>query len=298
MNISTSLIDQFGENYQISTSQEDFEIFETKYILESIKVPDEQPLNDCLNIFEDSDTCIIYINIDESDDGIVFFKGVDFAEFKASLEVKIRGIEQGTVVTIKVRIEKKVVENQLSIYSIGAFETYLAQFTTADLIAFFSEKIKLYGTIIFNSRDIQQNYNSASLAFKNNTQPDQPIIFLDNNIRLGRLKNIQSSTHAISLSDKLIIPEDFQFNQTPPGLLKNLFERIDFTLIIIAVFDITHLSDNELTFRINGYKGIDGTVDLNVIPVTDYIKEYRKIYNWIHESGNLIDKLGLARNII
>ncbi|MEO6523519.1 MAG: hypothetical protein ABIN91_17685 [Mucilaginibacter sp.] len=298
MNISTNLIKQFSETFQISSSLEDFEVFETKCLLETIKIPDETLLADCLNIFGVADACTVYVNIDESDDDISFFKGADFEKFKTSLEVGIRGIEASTVIEIKIRVDKKVVENQLNVYSISDFETYLTNFTTADLIAFFSEKINLYENLIFKSRGFHQSSYSASIGFVNDETANEPGFFLQKTIRLGRLKNIQSSTHAIALSDKLIIPEDFQFNQNLPGLLKAILEKLEFTLIIIAVFDITHLSGDELTFRINGYKGIDGLVDLNSTPIESCVQEYKKIYNWIHESGNLIDKLGLARNII
>jgi hypothetical protein len=298
MDILNGFVNQFCPKHQIDFFQEDFEIFETRYKLESIVVPNEQLLIDSFNAFEDSDTCTIYINIEESDDDIAFYKGADFTEFKTSLEVKIRGIEPNNIIILKVRIEKRVLENKLSIYSIVYFETYLAKFTTFDLIDFFSEKIKAHGTIIFKSKEILQASYSASLGFEGKMQTDQSVKVWNKNSRYERLKNIQSTTHAILLSDKLIIPEDFQFNQTLPELLKQIFERIDFALIIIAIFDVTNLVDNKLTFRINGYKSIDGMVDLLSIPINDHIDEYRKIYNWINESGNLNDKLGLARNII
>lgn len=298
MNVFNLLIKSFSSNYQLSSSREDFDIFEQKFCLQSIGVPSELELNQAIESLGDSNSITIYINIDQSDDDITFSKGADYNVFRSDLEIKIGGIEADTVISVKLIVRKHISQNRLAIFSIEDFKSYLEAFSTYDLIDFFSEKINHYNKVIFCSNDIHQNCETASFAFGSTLNEQQVNFALDNETRGIRIKNIQSSTHATSLSDKMLIPDDFHSIRTLPEQLKAIFDKVNFTLIIMAIFDITHLSDNILKFQINGYKSIDGSVDTTLIPVVDYIDEYREIYNWIYRSGNLNDKLGLARNII
>ncbi|MCX2432164.1 hypothetical protein [Pedobacter sp. GR22-10] len=297
MAVCVPLIELFSSKFQLSSSHEDFDFFEQKYTLETIDIPNEQKLNDCIGLFSNRDSISFYVNIDDADDDVTYFEPSDFPVFKANLEVSMRGIETGTPITIKISIRKQVITNRLSICSLLDFATYLESFTTYDLLSFFSEKIAKYETIVFISKQISQTFKSGSLAFTNLEQ--EAVTFTVNQeTRLNRLTNIKSSTHATLLSDKMVIPEDFDFSPDLESELKTIIQRIQFTLIIFSIFDITHLSENKLTFRLNGYKGIDGAVDITSILIDSYINEYTDIYNWIYQSGNLNDKLGLARNIV
>jgi len=297
MDICKPIIELFTSNFQILSSNEDFDFFEQKFRLESIDIPDRRKLFDCINQFPARDILTLYVNIDEADDNVTYAEPSDFPTFKSSLLVKMGGIEVGTLITVKVMIRKQVINSYVSICSLPDFTNYLNTFETYDLLSFFSEKINAHGRIIFSSKEIDRTYQSGTLAFTNLSH--QEINFtIDDQARLNRLKVIKSSTHATIFSDKMIIPEDFDFVPDLSFDMRMIIQRMHFTLIIFSIFDITHFSNNKLTFRLNGYKGIDGIVDICSIQISSFIKEYGDIYNWIYQSGNLNDKLGLARNII
>lgn len=297
MKVCNQIANLFCSNSQITSTKEDFDFFEQIYILDSIDVPIEQELHNCFTELSERETITIYVNIDEADEDLTYTQNHEYNIFKSDLEVNMRGIEAKTLISIKIKIRKQIVENYISICSLSVFSDYLNSFTTSDLLNFFSEKIKAYENIIFISTEIAQIYQSGSIAFSNSSKTE--INFsLNSQNRSIQLKKIQASTHATQLSDKTLLPEDFDFVAGLESQLLPIIQRIHFTLIVFSIFDITHLDGNNLTFRLNGYKGIDGELDTSLPRINLIIDEYKYINNWIYQSGNLNDKLGIARNII
>lgn len=297
MKVCNQIANLFCSNSLITSTKEDFDFFEQIYKLDSIHVPIEQEVNTCFIELSVRETITIYVNIDESDEDLIYTPSQVFNTFRSDLEVNMRGIEALTLITLKIKIRKQIVNNCISICSLGVFSNYLNSFTTNDLLIFFSEKIKAHENIIFISKEITQTYQSGSIAFSNSSKTE--INFsLNSQNRFIQLKKIQASTHATQLSDKTLLPEDFDFVSGLDSQLLPIIQRIHFTLIVFSIFDITQLDDNRLTFRLNGYKGIDGEVDTNSSEINLIIEEYKYINNWIYQSGNLNDKLGIARNII
>ena len=96
-----------------------------------------------------------------------------------------------------------------------------------------------------------------------------------------------------------MLPEDFIF--TGNGIIEedNLLqiERLAKILLVSAIFDITDLTKENFYFKLNGYKSISDSFRIEDINIAN-LGDYYKIYQWIYSSGNITDKIGLARNII
>lgn len=82
-----------------------------------------------------------------------------------------------------------------------------------------------------------------------------------------------------------------------PLILRTFFDRIALLYAISYIFDNISIEDNLIRFRLNGYKTIIGEIIFNEIN-TDSLKEYISIYEWCYNEGNLIDKIGITRNIL
>ena len=67
---------------------------------------------------------------------------------------------------------------------------------------------------------------------------------------------------------------------------------------IISIFDITSIDKNLLNFKLNGYKAIQNSFDIDNVNIES--KDiYIKIFDWVYaENANCADKIGLTRNII
>jgi hypothetical protein len=291
------LIALFSSDYNFSSSQEDFEVFEQHYVLKNISIPDETTIKDFSRSVLNRDKLTIHITFDGSDP-IVFTDGTEYIKFKDLMLLGIAGQEDGYDILFKITINKSVTDNSLALYSLNDFENYLQSFSVSELLEFFAEKIKMYSTVVFKSNEIITESWSASLGFVNSSWSGVTQFRWDSRTRSSRLKSIKSSTHAVMLSDLSIVSEDFQFLPHLHTTIQSIFDKLNLATIIMATFDLTTVVENNLTFRLNGYKGIDGTVDFATLNVNGCLNEYAEIYSWINESGNLNDKLGLARNII
>ncbi|MBT7039955.1 MAG: hypothetical protein HN921_08925 [Bacteroidetes bacterium] len=93
-----------------------------------------------------------------------------------------------------------------------------------------------------------------------------------------------------------LIPEDFTFNNNyeTDELLK-LFNKIQTILSIISLYDITSLNKSKFSATLSGQKKLKTEIDFDDLLCN---QDFFKIYNWVYRSGDIEEKIGLARNII
>lgn len=293
-----SLAGLFNSSFVVSATEEDFDSFECSYALNDIQIPSKQMLIDTISLIDKGGNLALYLNFDDHSEPVSFTKESSYESFQSAIELAIRAHEEDEQIFLKIKIAKTILQRKVILYSLEDFAKYLNALSTFELIELFSEKLRSIGKIIFCCEELPGCHWSASFGFVNAEWDGIEHFRISGTDRSKRLKGIQVSTHAVLLTSKLLLPEDFSFTPQVTDDLKPIFLRVEFLLTVMAMFDITNLSGETLTFRLNGYKGIDGSVDLLKINVDDLIGEYVEIYNWINESGNLNDKLGLARNII
>ena len=63
------------------------------------------------------------------------------------------------------------------------------------------------------------------------------------------------------------------------------------------LFDIFSIKETNIEYKLNGYRAIDQKVAVLAIDF-DSCRTYYEIYSWVYEGGNVVDKIGLARNIL
>lgn len=100
-------------------------------------------------------------------------------------------------------------------------------------------------------------------------------------------------------SDKYSVnPYHFHPTKDENQDFKNSFDSLCCLFSIIYIVDISSITDTKLYFKVNGFKSIQGEVDIN--NHLQMGKElFFEIFKWCYSSdGNLADKIGIARNII
>lgn len=115
----------------------------------------------------------------------------------------------------------------------------------------------------------------------------------------NRLNNIISSNHSSFFGKLRVLPEDFIFNGD--GIIEDatleIFERLAKILIISSIFDITDLSQEYFYYKLNGYKSLSESISTHTI-TTKNLNDFYNVYLWVYNSGSIVDKIGLARNLI
>jgi len=89
-----------------------------------------------------------------------------------------------------------------------------------------------------------------------------------------------------------------------PTIANNLaykLDRLSYIFSIANIFDITSIrKDDVLYYKLNGYKTIEGffSIDADCFDNKSYLT-YMKICDWVYsDPSNIVEKLGLARNIL
>lgn len=121
---------------------------------------------------------------------------------------------------------------------------------------------------------------------------------------IERLSNkIKENCHLTNFSQYPYTPSYFYLVKRPDDndVITEIFDKLSIIFLLASIYDVVTIDDDEkLTFKLNGYKTIEGNLDIREEYLRkDSIDGYFKIYEWIYsESGSVTDKIGLARNVL
>ncbi len=270
---------------------------ECKFVLNELKIPSLEDVLKFKEIPYGDDSLRIFISIQGWGD-ITFFSSINNAgEFLNDIKEKAIQIDEGDIVNLKIVIEKKIVLNTISIYSLDSFSDYLMSLSFEQLLKTLFTISENQG-LIFRSSEIVGATSTTLFKFCPINDTDHFNADLD--FRQNRIGKIQGNVYTSHLSSFSLISDDFIFISAEPSLhrIQYLFKRIAFGLFIVSIYDITNIEDDKVFFKLNGYKAINGLVNLSTVLFEQYYDEYHLIYNWVYGTNNVNDRLGLARNII
>ena len=293
MELLNNIIRKFTNDCQFSSQTENFENAEIKYTTKSITIPEEAEISSCFQNLYSADEAIISIKIAEGEAMSYSSVGKNFVDFAAQIAAQLRVKDNDDEIVIGVKVNKTE-SYCIAIYDINVFAEYIQGLDLIQMLSTFESQLSSNQFLIFRCCGLTEIIETKTIYFTPFEKEEIPDI-KTKEYRETRYKAISSSVHSSSYK---LIPEDFIFTKTNSGYpkLNIAFEKCSFILIIASLFDITSICSDSIYFKLNGYKTIEGTF-LKSYPIRT-LKEYKLIYEWVYTEGNLIDKLGLARNII
>lgn len=295
MYLQSKISETFTSQFNLESCFEKFDECEFQYVGRNIVLPDEENINGFLLHNKWTDDVDVIITLGELDPVIYQNTTNNEKQFYANLKSKIPYYEHDAEIKIKLKISKKSENPAINIYSIKAFSDFLEGLSVKDFLQILSSRLVLYDKIIFKSAEISNSFNTNSIYFKK--QDDDPDSSLFEESRKERIGKISSSCSFNNTQTIKLQPEDLFFMQEHThSKIDNAFKKALSALIITCLFDITSLEKDNLTYRLNGYKSINGDVEI-AAPLKS-LRIYYEIYKWVYSSGSLTDKMGLARNII
>ncbi len=218
----------------------------------------------------------------------------DFVDFKTKLEYEYSH-QESEPIKATFKINKKNIASNISIYDLETFSNTIGKLTVAQTFVIFNRVLADTSFVNFKVLHLEKPFNTATIFFTPAGDTKPTYIFTD---RHKRLDSVLTASNYTNIKEHNLTPDDFEMQIENPEYNKlcMLFYRYSALLSVIYLFDITTLNENQLEFKINGYKSIKGIIDVSqTIKGTE---EYFNIYNWVYGGGNLNDKIGLARNII
>lgn len=181
-----------------------------------------------------------------------------------------------------INISKNVVNNYLCIYSSLQFTEYiLNNFESA--IREISNLISKNGYLCFNEFEAIKSNKWIPLSKEINNR--ESIIAAQ--IEFCHFNNSETIQ---------LIPEDFVFSiQDSEDILSKLFQKILTSISIIYLYDVSSIKNNQFKVTLSGLKKLLDEIDFSKLTI-DY--DFYNIYKWVYSSGNIDNKIGLARNIL
>ncbi|WP_122429560.1 hypothetical protein [Pseudomonas viridiflava] len=195
-------------------------------------------------------------------------------------------------------ISKRVHRKTLSIYSLELFTKHLIQGNPIKVI----ERISALAKIAYylECSELTQSYQSSLFTFAPKALTDSYPTNPESAVKAKHIELRKKSCTIYSIVTIDFTPSDFRLDTPLPfDELNSLFKKLELITCLTYVCDISRLeASGEISFTIKGY-----TTERIEIPSLDALdisstEQYFDIYQWAYTDGNIVDKLGICRNLI
>lgn len=199
--------------------------------------------------------------------------------------------------TIILTITKNNIEQKISIYYLERFIEYLSNLSFNFFLEVINNTFNGKSSVIFEIQDeTSEKFSTDTVEFVsiNSSAEVENISF-----RAERINKIKNLCHCSIVTKYPFIPEDFNpKTESENTLLNDLFKKTTLLYSSMFLFDIFEVDiQNNIRYKLNGYKTINHQINHSDIDISSF-DEYYKIYQWTYDGGNIVDKIGLARNIL
>lgn len=295
MNFYEDFINSLFSEYNLIRASENDLAFEADLSAGAFTPKAIEIVNRSLSFLRANDSLICTVVFGNADPISYYSDRLNTVEFINNLTAEYT-YQEGEPISIKISISKRIVERKCSVYSLDTFIKTLKDLSVSQFLTVFTRVFANTDYVAFKVFNLETAINTAYIHFIGFDQEFVPGIYRN---RTKYIENFNSVCHYSNTEIHRISPIDFKIINIDEKYkeLIQLFEFYSVILSIIYLFDITTLIDNQLEFKVNGYKAIKGSIDLKLIN-NNNTKEYFEIFKWVYNGGNLNDKVGLARNII
>lgn len=295
-NILQQILHLFSSN-NIPNVLENYSEVKAEVVCNNGKIPTEADFTAVMPSLNSRDGLHIFILQNDSDNSLVGnYSSTETGQFSTFIQ-EITSTIQGNDFRIIITIEKKNVNQQVSVYYVNEFIEYMESLSFLGVLFVFDKLFNNEGAIVFEVQDDSfQEFSTKTVKFiPKGSQATKEII----SNRTERLNKIRNLCHCSIVSKYQFVPDDFYSQTTSDNpVLKNLFDRLTLLYSTIFLFDIFNVdTQNGIEYKLSGYRTINQNINISSIDI-DSRKLYFEIYSWVCEGGNIVDKIGLARNIL
>jgi hypothetical protein len=261
---------------------------------------EEERIRELSSTLEDStapDSWILSISEETGESVFLGTSKEDINIFLADINELIEFTTSNSL-TLKFHIEKKNSSGLIRIYDLDAFDRFVRGLNTIQFLNILNKDLLENGVIYFKIlSDLKVYFSSRNLRFSSSSSLNSDISFIDSSETKSREVCYFANQAIYPYSPKHFWP--LQKENTPTGILIKL-EKLAFVFSIINIFDLTSITEKQLDYKLNGYKSIEGKIDIDKEESNSItINTYFKIFEWIYsDQSNIAEKIGISRNIL
>lgn len=279
----------FGNSCPISCEETLYD-FPIEYRVAAADLPSAERLFDlCNNCSERDDIEIRFHSVEN-----YTFKNNGYLVQNSTYEDYKSQLEQGDSVDITIKIQKKFVDESISVYSIERFSEFLCGQKL-------EENLQLFAELFAGGRQhiSFQVLNCDSCIHTNSIVFSSELLSWDNAIsRDNHIANCNDSSVFLGRTQYPLVPQDFTILESVYNnhlnRIKGLFDKMRNILSYLYIANTSNIVGNKAVLQfdpaINGYEYTLEQLSGNY--------HAWKIYNWIHKDDACVDRASIARNII
>lgn len=241
----------------------------------------------------------VFIMLDESEP-VSYGQNPDCAKVTEQLHDRLKFLEDDNN-QIRIKIFKSRAHRETNCTHIFNFNNYLSNPLQRPDIEFISfiKSFDLDTPLRFNVWERIYEFSTPLIKFININTITDYIVYTDE--RKSVIEKRNKNCHFTNDSEYKFIPDDFYLHvDCLYPKIKNKLSRLLITFIIIYLSDYSEITNTDtayLDYKFKGYRLISNKTAINSISTKNSDELYR-IYEWVYNQGNFVDKMGLARNII
>jgi len=250
-------------------------------------------VNESFEFVNQRDNYVLSIIIDNCDP-IILNANSQYDSFKAESESAFGIKEEGSLVQFQIQINKSFVDNTISVYFIDELTSYIESLPFLGVFHKLNEFFQ-NNAICFESQIEDVNIKTSSIVFVKEKRLSNHSS-TNRKIRIEKTRNL---SFCELFSRYFFIPEDFHIieSDNKHDRIEAILYRLEQILSIVFLFDIVEIKNNRFIYKLNGHKSIIQDINIYDINLSSH-ETYYKIYEWAYVDGNVIDKVGLARNVL
>ncbi len=292
INIINRINEIFSANNSDSWFEEDEICFKATLCGKSLCLPNEDAIDSFINnrdwfsitIFDESEECIdTYVSNSDK---------ANYVEFKNDIQLQNN-------YKLKFEIHKKKVNQRLTIYNLELFRKYIFKLELKILVFKINSLLgEKKSKIILDCPNNDICIGSNLLIFASPNRSITVSTPISKKQREELTNKRKSVTHSYQQGD--LIPDDFLlvFRDERYSDIEKLCNKLVVIYAVQFIFDSVDINNN-IEYKLNGYKSMTHSLSFDDVSYSRFIANgYFQIYQWIYNEGNLIDKIGLSRNII
>lgn len=268
----------FGPTPQCVESRESLNEGRWVFRISQCQVPEVARLENLLHPHINSDETKLSLSVDNSAPLLLTTSQLDsIKEFVADLQPYVAACQPESILELTVSVSKNEQERRLSIYDLNAFIECFCRLTDTQWLASLEQLCSANeGFILFLQQKSNKAFQTETLVFSAQKQP------LPSLARSDLLSSRKDTCHFDGAA-MCFVPEDFHLlTRSSSAELNQVLDRLCLITTLAFLCDVSTFSnDGTLTFKLNGYRAITGTI--NASPVSpELLAELYRVYKWAY----------------
>lgn len=260
-------------------------------------------------ICEERDTLIVSIMGNSYSENIAYDDYSKGFEVKEVVDELLEALDPEDAVKMSVRIEKKNLGNNISVYSLENFGVYVRfligtnEPKTLEQMISFAVKYLFFGEVQkFTLITDQANFSSRAFVFssKNDGITQQEKELTSERIIHGDER--EKHCNLIFEGAVNFTPDDFYLitQENINENIKEFFDSVSLFLSMIFLADTIKVKDNILEYKIYGYRNMHKSKSLlDIENLSRISRDFFSIYQWSYEqNSNVSERIGMTRNVL